>query len=145
MVIGFWRGWEREICVMVFLMPLVHTRWRWVMEWERAVSYCVTECIVGVCRRSAIWNWLTLWSSLYEPNIQRVKSFLVRVVPCMVLLCQVSGRRLMGSANLVSVHVSRSFVRVAAVRWGIVVSIFVLALRFRDMFGVPPPMSCWRV
>ena len=44
------------------------------------------------------------------------------------------------SAYFVSVQVSRSFVSVAAVRWGVMVSIFVLALRFRDVFGVPPPM-----
>jgi len=69
----------------------------------------------------------------------------VRVVPCMVLLCQVSGRRLMVSANSKSVHVSRRFVKVAAARWGVVVSIYVVALRSRDVFGVTLPMWCWCV
>jgi hypothetical protein len=50
-----------------------------------------------------------------------------------------------GLANSVSVQVSRGFVRVAAARWGGVVSIFVLALRFRDVFWVPPLLLCWRV
>jgi hypothetical protein len=47
------------------------------------------------------------------------------------------------SATYESVQVSRSFVRVAAVKCCVVVSMFVLALRFRDAFGVPPPMWCW--
>jgi len=46
------------------------------------------------------------------------------------------------SANFESVKVSRSLVRVAVVRCGVVVSMFVLALRFRDAFWVPPPMWC---
>ena len=60
----------------------------------------------------------------------------------MVLLCHVSGREFMISAISESVQVSRSFVRVAAVRCGVVGSMFVLALRFRDAFRVPPPMWC---
>ena len=63
-------------------------------------------------------------------------------MPCLVILYQVYGRKFTISANSESVQVSRSVDRVAAIRCGVVVSMFVLALRFRDAFGVPPSMWC---
>ena len=53
-----------------------------------------------------------------------------------------SGRQFIIVANSEYVLVSRSVVKVADVKCGVVVSMFVLASRFRDAFGVPPPMWC---
>ena len=80
----------------------------------------------GMCSRSAAWNWLILWSSLEEPHAQRSRIFLVRVVPCFVLQCHVSGSWLMVFVNSLFVLVSRRFVTVSVVEC--VVGVFILFL-----------------
>ena len=57
-----------------------------------------------------------------------------------VLQCQVSGRWVMMSANLMYVLVSRRSVRVSVVWCVVKVFILFLVLRFSEMFGLPPPV-----
>ena len=77
---------------------------------------------------------------LVGPPYTACEEFLCEGCALYGLTMPISGRRFIISANSVSVQVSRSSVRVAAVRCGVVVSTVVLTLRLRDVSGVRPPM-----